>query len=405
MANTRAKRRKIGAVVYGILLVIYMLLLAAVAVYFLGNIWTLAEEYEASRPNIVMDEYIEGLRENLWNDSMSDTIASMRHEFQTDEECAAIVKSMFEDEIRYIRKSGGGDADTEAVYDIVCGEHLIGKATMVRDESAASQLKYTQASDFIQTIPVLGSKIGDSIKMNLLPWKVESDEFYFDGLYSSAQITVPASYTVRLNNIQLNDEYIVDDGIHYDILEPYYADYPSLPTKVTYRADYIIGMLDMVAYDEDGNETVIDDTLDDWQFIPQPDEYEFERLDEFAYNFADAFLAFSSNAMDFGSSFAKVQPYLVSGGELEARLRLSADGAGWAHTQSYRMESCTLNSAIALGNGIYVLDITAQTLIYYPGKGTDGTVRNLNGLTVTVEDDGSRIVALDVERSSREIEG
>ena len=30
---------------------------------------------------------------------------------------------------------------------------------------------------------------------------------------------------------------------------------------------------------------------------------------------------------------------------------------------------------------------------------------NLNGLTVTVEDDGGNIVALDVERSSREIEG
>lgn len=404
MANTRAKRRKISSVLYGIFLVLYALVLAAIAVYFLGNVWTLAEEYEASRPNIVMDEYIEGLRKNLWNDSMSETISSMRHEFQTDEECAEIVKSMFEDEIRYVRKSGGGDADTEAVYDIVCGEHLIGKATMVRDESKIGQLKYAQASDFVNSIPVIGEKIGNSIKMNLLPWKVDSDEFYFDGLYSSAQITVPASYTVRLNNIPLNDEYIVEDDIHYDILEPYYADYPSLPTKVTYRADYIIGVLDMVAYDENGNVAVIDDTLDDWQFIPQPDAEEFARLDEFAYNFSDAFLAFSSNAMDFGSAFAKVQPYLVPGGELEARLRLSADGAGWAHTQSYRMESCTLNSAIALGSGIYVLDITAQTLIYYPGKGTDGTVRNLNGLKVTVQDDGLNIVALDVERSSREIE-
>ena len=374
MANVK-KKSKSGSVVYAVFLILYIILLCAVVYFALGKVWSYAEEYENARPDPVIDGYVEKLNENLFDDTVAATIQSMPHPFQTDEEVAAVIQEMFGSELTY-KRTVGGDGNTSINYAIFCEGNAFGRVTLVRDES----------------------KIND-VQFGNLPWKVASEEFDFSDLYSSLELTVPESYSVAVNNRMLGEEFIINRGIRYDVLEAYYEDYPQLPTKVTYHVDHILGHLDPVIYDDKGNVTSIDPNQNDSQFIDPIDPTIRSRLEAFAVGFSDPYLAYSSNVSDPHSAYAAVENYLLPNGDLAARLKLTLDGYEWAHTTSYRFEGAQLVNAVALGDGYYVADIHAQTTITYPNKGENGVVHDNNGLRVLVYDmNGTEMRAVTVER-------
>ena len=107
----------------------------------------------------------------------------------------------------------------------------------------------------------------------------------------------------------------------------------------------------------------------------------------------------SSNTIDPGSGFLALEPYLIPGGELVQRLRSSAlDGSQWAHTTSYSFQGAQLINAISLGDGYYVIDVHAQTVVTHPGKGDNGVVSDNNGLKLVVCEYEGSIRAITVER-------
>ena len=73
------KRRRIGGVVYFILLCAWAAALCYGAYYGLGRCWEYAEAFEASRPNHTMDEYVARLSEELWDEEIAETIKAMPH--------------------------------------------------------------------------------------------------------------------------------------------------------------------------------------------------------------------------------------------------------------------------------------------------------------------------------------
>ena len=172
----------------------------------------------------------------------------MPHEFQTDEECEAVVLDMLQGELSYSR--GASQDPSTAVYDLLCGENIFGRVTLARDDSRKDELMFP----------------------DMLPWKVLKDEFYFDGFYTGLTVTVPSDYSVVVNGRLLDESAITQTGIHYDVLEKYYAEFPNLPTKVTYHVDQIFGHIQPVILDRHGVETVIDPERDDSQFIEPVDE-------------------------------------------------------------------------------------------------------------------------------------
>ena len=97
-------------------------------------------------------------------------------------------------------------------------------------------------------------------------------------------------------------------------------------------------------------------------------------------------------------AYSKVVPYILVGGDLDSRLKQAMDGYGWAHTTSYRLDSATLNSAISLGDGFYIIDVTAVTVTTYPNKGENGVVTSENGMRLIVQDKAGEIRVISVER-------
>ena len=382
----RTKRRRPGAVVYTVFLVLWILALSAAAFFVLTQIWDYAEKYEAARPDDTMDAYIERLSVNLWDDTIADTIAAMPHEVQSDAECKELVKEMLSNELGYARQSGG-DAET-IKYDLLCGGNVFGTVTLGHEQSAEEA---SGENGFF------GDLLSDT-----RPWIVKEEEFDFTGLYSSVEIVVPETYSVQLNGVTLGEEYIIERDIPYDVFEDYYAQYPDLPKKVHYRFDNVFGHLEPVVLNEDGEETAIDETRDDSQFIKPVDEAITARMQDFANAFADVYLAFSSTVYDPVYAYSNLAPYILLGGDLDNRLHLAiedqAGSSNWLHTGSYRFEYANLENTTDLGDGYYVLEITAKTTTTFPNHGENGVVVDHNGLRVIVHDTAGEIRAVAVER-------
>lgn len=360
-----AKKRKRGALIYAACLLIYALILIALAAYGLKIVWRYATEYENSRPLNVIEAYVDELNENLWDESIAQTIANMPHEAQTDEECAVQVKEMLKDGVTYVRKSGSADG-SRIKYSLKCSNgNEFGTVTLAEDTSKA-----------------------DEVEFGMLPWLIESEEFNFDALYTTVEVVAPRMFDVYVNGYRLGDEYIVESDIHYDVLDDYYEMFPDLPTKVKYRFDHAMGILEPTIRTAEGEEVIIDETQDDSQFITPCSEAQLARLSTFAAGFADRYLRFASGISDPTYAYDQLSGYIVKDSELDKYLHKAIEGMlDFSHTTSFRLDSTVLNSAIDLGDGYYMCDITAVTTITFPGKGEVENTNNMRVIAVDRDDD------------------
>ena len=357
------KKKKNNSRVYWISLLVYGLVLVGVSAFALTKVWDYAEEYQAAQPTVTMDKYVSELNDKLWGEGIEQTIASMPHEVQSNEEVAEYVKQMLSDGVTYVR-IGSSDSGTVISYSLKCNGSVFGTVSLVEDESNK-----------------------DKVKFSMLPWKIYSEEFDFNGLYSSVEAVIPRTYSLYLNDIKLGSEYIVEDNIQYDVLEDYYDEFDGLPTKVRYEYDHCIGKLEPVIKDEDGNVVVIDPNKDDSQFIKPCNEDQLARLGEFSAAFADRYLTYTSGAVDPSYGYQRLMPYLKLGADLDNRMKEAMDGLSWAHTASVRVDSTVLNGALALGDGFYMCDISAEATTFTPGRGEEQNTSNMKIIVVDTNDD------------------
>ncbi len=368
-----AKKKKTGSIVYGICLALYVLILAAGIIYGLTKVWAYAVEYENAEPGRIIDTYVNELKTNLWDDSIAETIANMPHEMQTDEECSVIVKEMLSNELTYVRMPKENGEDPYIRYKLRCGGNDFGVITLAEDESKASEVQF-----------------------GMLPWKVEKEEFDFTGLYSSVEAVVPATYSVELNGTKLGEEYIVESGIEYNVLEGYYERYPSLPTKVKYKFDNVIGHLEPVIYDENGEVTTIDPDKDDSQFMTPVSEEEMNKLNDFVQEFITRYKKYISGQHGPEYGYQLLMPYMKKDSELDDSMKRAQDGIGWVnqHPPLLEIHSITLNNAVYIGDGVYFLDVTTDATTT-KGNEPDNRVENMR-VIVTEQANEIRAVALDL---------
>ena len=93
-------------------------------------------------------------------------------------------------------------------------------------------------------------------------------------------------------------------------------------------------------------------------------------------------------------SYGLLKDYLVEGEDLDKRMLNALDGLSWAHTVSVRVNSSALNSALALGDGYYLCDISSSATTFASGH---GEVESISNMRVIVVDDGNRVKAISLE--------
>ena len=374
MARTKKKlRRRIGTAFYWLFMLLWAALLIGAAYYGFQVVWKYASDYEASRSSHVIEKYIKDLNDNLWDDEIAAKVSAMPHEVQTDEEVAVKVRELLSSGITYKRQSSGGE--DKLSYSLYCnGNHKFGSVTLAKDKSGGA---HGPLAPWQQTVVDTMRKFGIPIETDMYPWKVESEEFDFDALYTTMETVVPKMYTVTLNGTPLGEEYIIATDILYDVLRDYYQKFPNLPTKVRYRFEHCIGELVPAVTDEYGNAVTVDPNADDSQFIvPCPDEM-IERLSEFSTAFLDRYLYFTSGVSNPLLAYEKLSGYIIPGSEFDTQLKDMMDGLSYGHTSSYHMDSAVLNNALSLGDGYYMCDVSADYTVFYPGRGEESGTSNM----------------------------
>lgn len=384
-----SKRRKLlfGKFIYTLLLLAYMIALVYIGYTWLERVNDYAEQYELSRPQKAVDAYLEVLNRDKWNSGMDSVIHNMPHEVQSDEEVKTVVQEQLAGGITAVRRSGTNDAGVLG-YSLRCGGREIGTMSIVEDQNYRGKVNLNE-----MPWPLVKRFLPGILEWGFKPWVFHSDNFDFSNLYSSVEITVPSTYSVYLNGRQLSNEYIVAEGIHYDVYEDYYYDLPMLPTKVTYRFDNIIGEVPTEIRDEDDNIVNIDPTKGDIQFIKPVDDEIQQRIVNLMRPFTEKYLLFRSGTTDSVSALNNLKPYIIPGSDIEKRAQDALDGLSWAHTISYKLTDFEVNGILPLANNCYVCNVTATTDTYTYGK---GEVTDIIPLSVIVYDDGATTLAFKV---------
>ena len=390
MANTKKKRRSgVGTAIYVVILTLWILFLAAICLYILSQVWAYASVYDETLVDPVIESYVANLRENLWDDSIAETVEAMPHPYQSGEEVRQLVREiLMTDEIGYSEKKDAVQGD-RITYHLLCGENAFGEVTLTKDTTKNLVENVNLPS------PVVGAlaKMGVAIIPELYPWKVADESFDFSGLYSSLTVTAPKDYRVMLNGVTLGEEQIVEQDIHFDNLEPYYYRYDNLPTKVTYSCDNIMGHLEPVIYDKAGNTITVDPERDDSQFMTEVDEATMDRIRQHIDGFSDAYLKLSASTGDPNGPYNELLNYIEPGSEMDNSLKQIFLIGDWSHNSYYQYKGSDVVTAYAISGDFYLVDYVARATVNQPAGPVD-LERHLRSI---VDDTGDHMITATID--------
>ena len=354
---------------YFIILFIYTFILFVLAFLGLKVVWNYALEYENSQVDNVLKNYMETINREKWNSSISEAADRLVNEFQDSEDAEAYVKNLLsEGDINYTVAVG-------AVTDGVLRYALVHNGVQI------GTISFSENRDY------------DS-KFNMYPWVLSSESFDFEYLKTgTASVTIPEGYTARLNGVEIGEEYVTESGIHYDVLERFYADYPDLPTKRTFEVTGLLGNLSPVIYDKNGDEFTPDPTAGDMQYVDKCSDSEiFEFRDFMEGGFVEAYAKFwGTKYVD--STYPTLLEYVQMGSALQQDMyTYTLDAATWVHTNSVVITSMSFSYAMSLGGGFYVVSEAYDSTAYAEYK----TVTESSEVTVILFKDESGIKAVSV---------
>ena len=335
MATTRRKKASgIGTAIYVVILILWILFLAACGLYVLNEVWDYASVYDQTQIDPVIEDYFNRLQTNMWSDGMDALVRTMPHPTKTDAEVKELIQTKLrQNSLSYAVKPGFARSDS-VTYNILCGSDIIGEVVLTHDTT----VNLVKDIDLPSTVVGVLAKMGVAIQPELYPWKVAGESFDFAelGLYSSVRVTVPENYRVEVDGVTLGPEYIIETGIKYDNL-----------------------------YDENGNVFHIDENAGDAQFMKQLDEATRLSYTDFINGFADKFLQMRSNTIEPMYAYDQLLPYIKQGTEMDNRLRQSMIDT-WSHNSYYQFNGSQILRAYEFVNQLIIIEFHAEASAQQP---------------------------------------
>ena len=281
----------------------------------------------------------------------------------------------------------------EVFYDLI-EEAVSGGVTCARNRklSTQEQVVYMLLSSG-KTIGQVSFVAGEPDEYGHAGWKVSEQSYNFDflleGLHNS-YVTVPSTYTVTVNGYPLDKSYITQDGIQFEAIAEYYEDY-DLPCRVTYTTGYVLGDLEMVITDEQGNVVTPEEAADDARFLDNCSEEEKQQIDAFVQTYLNQYVKFlSSNNDNRNDNYKALLTLIAKDSFLRTRMKASLDGLQWTNGYTHKIDSITMNGYIRLSEGVYLCDVT------YVGTTRSGSSVNhqsVNNMQMILVIEGKNLVA------------
>ena len=331
-------------------MVIYAAVFLLIAGFGLKVFWNYIDAYERSRPKNTMDQYIANLTVQDMVEHCGDWKEAIDSNLQSWEESAAVIRESISGKVTYARKSSAC-TETSQTYVLRCGPQVIGQVVIAAD-------------------------VPDAFGFTV--WSVQEQNFDFSHLLSAQQrITVPSVYRVCANGKALDEGYIVESGIHYEVLEEFYEDY-TLPSMVTYAADGILGDLELTVQDEEGN------LISDWEnadptvVLNNCTAQEEAELKQFLDGFLVSYVRFTGSSNQAASlNYAKLRSgYLIPESDLAKRLATALDGLAFAQSYGDKLDEVIVHGLTRIDDDHYFCDVTYLVSTY----GKAGKVQTTNNM-------------------------
>jgi len=365
MSNVQKKKRisrfAIGMMIYAVL----FLVIACVGLAFF---WDYMEAYEYSRPKVAINAYMQNLTEEHICDLSQELIDQVDHNIQTEDQCRAYIMEAI-DGISYAKKSKEC-TDKRQVFVLRTGAKVIGEFSIVAREDG---------------------------KYGFTPWYFEQESFDLETLNlfgSDYQATVPSDHTVTVNGFALTDDYVVDGMVLYEEIEDYYKDY-DLPYRVTYSVAPIMGEMNVVITDLEGNEVTFNEDTDWTPYFHNCTEEEAKALDEFTEKYVNLYVTFTGSRRNSRFvNYNRLIAHVVKDTDFAQRLWDAVEGLEFGQTQSYKIVSITPNHQVRLAEGKYLCDFSYEVDI----TGYNGVVRDYTDAKIIVvqTDSGMKVESMNI---------
>lgn len=315
--------------VFPAVMLLYTLIFLGAAFYGLRALWGYLAAYERTRPQPVLDAYMEALTPEHICGSSAGLIDSIDHSIQTPEECRKVLMAALSEEFTCAKKADACTADRQ-VFVLRSGKTVIGSMEMVRRGE-----------------PDHG----------FIPWEVAGDKFDLSFLVSgTVRATVPEGSTVYVNGHPLDDSYRISEPMEFPQLAEFYGEY-DLPHLVTYAAGPCLGDISISAEDQDGNE--LDLSAPPEEHLQNCTEAQLQALNAVTDGFIRRYVDFTScTGNDSKGNYARLKPYMVPDGALAKRMYNALDGLYWVSDRHASVTDISVALFTSIGGGRYICDLT-----------------------------------------------
>jgi len=348
-----AKKHKAGKKrsFFGLGMLIYAVVFLVGLYFGLKELWGFMEAYEASRPKNVLASYMDGITDEYVCDQSKSVIDMVDHNIQSEDACRAYIKDFLSGGISYAKKSSEC-TESKQVYVLRSAGKVIGQFTMEIEEQDAYGFDY---------------------------WKITDESFDLSYLIGDKVSAVaPDYYTVSVNGVSLDSNYLIGEPVQYDALEAFYDDY-DLPKIVTYEAGPFLGSFDMVVTDPEGN--VVTEQPDPSILEDNCTEEQLQALNEFIPKFLKRYVDYmGSSNKSADLNYQNLMVYIVKDSEFAERMYGSLYGQRATQSRGDTIKEIINNFYFRIEEGKYLCDITY--LVDTIGK--QGTVTTTNNVRILI---------------------
>lgn len=295
--------------------------------------WEFIEAYEASRPQNAIVAFMADLTPEKISGKDTDTLAAIDPNIRSEADNRAVIEESLSGGISYA-KNTKETTDERMVYMVLSGGRTIGRVVMTVVSTDNYGFQY---------------------------WDVTEQSYDFSYLIGkSVSITVPEEFSVYADGVLLDDSYITETGIIYDVVEEYYKDY-DLPTMCTYTVGPALDEIVLTVKDTEGNPVQIDDDTDMNQFLKNCSQEELDELNAFVETYTKCYVDYTtvnSKAGTLYQSYSELVKLMVPDSVLAGRMQEAQIGLVWVKGRSSELTNLTVNRLLRLEEGRYLCDVS-----------------------------------------------
>ena len=322
-------------------MVIYALVVLIAASIGLKLLWDYADNYERSLPNRRIAAYVSTLNETHVKKIAFDFVSSLDHNIQSESDGFDEVWRCFVGGVQYELVSTDNE-QTSLTYQIRNSEHVLGRVTIEKDESAKGEAT----------------------------WTLASEDYDFSFLINSERFIVPEHWVVYCGERRLGVQYIVNPRVEYGFLDAFYGKSFPMPYLAEYEIGNYVGDPKIRYYDADGVEHARFTFTDGKEQMKRSSGAALNEITNFTENFIPRYVNCLSNVSHNANlNYQLIQPYVVPGSELDQRLKAAIGGQVFAQSRGTRTSDVRIHDVFNLENEYFIVDLS-YSVVTYTDKGS-----------------------------------